>query len=121
MRRIEFRGKRLDTGEWIYGAYIPDYTLDNPNEACWIADKEYGIHYAVDPETVGQLVETNEGKFYEGDIVRIEVSHDKRITDVVRYDNGCFKIGNHPISTPYKLINIWDMEQIEKGGCNGTK
>jgi len=109
----EFRGKRLDNGEWVFGAYIPDYTLEDPTECVWIADKEYGINYPVDPKTVGQLVETNEGKFYEGDIVEMDTPQDKRITDVVRYDNGCFRVGNYPISAPNKKLigNVFDVLQ----------
>ena len=24
MREILFRGKRVDTGEWVYGSFVPD-------------------------------------------------------------------------------------------------
>lgn len=53
---IECSGKRLDNGELIYGAYVPEYTLDNPNEGGCIVEKEYGIMYPVDPKTVNLLV-----------------------------------------------------------------
>ena len=26
MREIKFRGKRIDNGEWVYGAFVPDAT-----------------------------------------------------------------------------------------------
>lgn len=66
-RSIEFRGKRLDNGEWVYGAYIPDYTLEDPTEVAWIADNECGINYEVDPKTVGQAFEIKGAKYFEGD------------------------------------------------------
>lgn len=66
-RLIEFRAKRIDNGEWVYGAYVPDYTLEDPTEVAWIADNEYGIHYEVDPKTLGQAFEIKGTKYFEGD------------------------------------------------------
>jgi|GEM_PF-6657325 len=59
IKQIECCGKRLDNGELVHGAYVPDYTLDNPSEAGWIVDREYGINYPVDPKTV-ELVKESE-------------------------------------------------------------
>ena len=30
MRDIKFRGKRIDNGEWVYGAFVPD-VLETPD------------------------------------------------------------------------------------------
>ncbi|AHJ13106.1 hypothetical protein [Sulfurospirillum multivorans] len=49
---FECSAKRLDNGELVFGAYVPEYTLDNPNEGGCIVDREYGIQYLVDPKTV---------------------------------------------------------------------
>lgn len=62
IKLIECSGKRLDNGELVYGAYIPNYSLDDPSEAGWIADREYGIHYPVDPKTVSNIITKEELK-----------------------------------------------------------
>lgn len=78
MREILFRGKRDDTGEWIYGYYkvgmsgrTTIYTLTE----C--------LHEVI-PETVGQyigLVDKKDNKIFEGDIVRFVPSHTNKYCD----------------------------------------
>lgn len=67
MREILFRGKRVDNGEWIEGAYFPQ----NDNYPATIYTDD-GLGTAVDPATVGQytgLTDKNDKKIFEGDIV----------------------------------------------------
>lgn len=68
-RKILFRGKRTDNGEWVYGDLI--HYDDEPS----IHTKaSYGLykHERVDPSTVGQftgLYDCKGRRAYEGDIV----------------------------------------------------
>ncbi len=82
-REILFRGKRLDNGEWVYGAIIcqDDRCFINPQtdgtvycsyssmSGRWI----FGDYLEVDPATVGQYVgmpDKNRTKIFDGDLLK---------------------------------------------------
>lgn len=105
-REIEFRGKRLDNDEWLYG----DLMHDNKG-GCYIYPLDAENLYTknkVDPDTVGQFTgqyDKNDKKIYEGDIVRWEYPDYDHCTGwrgtvknvcKVTFEYGSFRINAYP-------------------------
>lgn len=85
MREILFRGKRIDTGEWVYGYYGEFHNRPvRPEEnSCQIFEPREdayfcgsiigGFWHVIDRETLGQFTgkyDKNGTRIFEGDIVR---------------------------------------------------
>lgn len=83
MREILFRGKREDTGEWVYGYYAHLPSAAGAADIIYVpaSDPDDSNHTVfVDPETVGEytgLTDKNGVKIFEGDIIKISEGNDE--------------------------------------------
>lgn len=112
-REIEFRGKRLDNEEWLYG----DLMHDNQG-GCYIypldAENLY-VENKVDTDTVGQftgLYDKNGVKIFEGDIVRWD--KDQKLY-VVEFRSGMFYASVEPCNPHiYGGFPLWFLCEEEQ-------
>lgn len=98
MRGILFRGKRADTGEWIYGDLRQDEDLETTYIGGWdyftadYALQREPFEYPVSPETVSQftgLYDKNGVRIWENDIVII--GGNKSFPTVVEFSSGSWQ------------------------------
>ena len=114
MRKIKFRGKRVDNGEWVYG-HLTDTDIchigvafdsfdSNGNE---IIDGE--VHEVVS-KTVGQftgLQDKNGNDIYEGDILE---SNNKQHKGIIHFDYGMFLLKDEENeSLPAREYSSWEI------------
>ena len=121
MREILFRGKTINSGEWVYGNLIQDKYIvgdiidweeDYFNTEWWAA---------VIPETVGQytgIEDANGKKIFEGDILEIYMQHYKQtkpyvIDDIHEFYSDYYQTDMYYAITNLKVIgNIHDNPEL---------
>lgn len=129
MREIKFRGKDLETGEWVYGSLFqslgeyPAIAKPKPTADC----KLYYCLAAVNPDTVGQytgLKDMDRKEIYEGDLLLSvgmvwEVVYDENLASFVlctEYGRGSTPLGEMIRSFGFKISgNIHDNPGMLEG------
>ena len=131
MRKILFRGKRLQGGEWVEGYFFKSdinkkeresgkaTIIFTPDCDTFIMVPECHNSFMVVSDTVGQytgLLGKNGKRIFEGDIAKVLQGKDKDIA-YVGFENGAFmlypKTGNIYERTLWEYwYNDWDVEVI---------
>lgn len=68
-REIKYRGKRFDSGEWVYGYFVEDGFIN----ICSHNEDDFLQYNVVNPDTIGQytgLHDCNGKEVYEGDLLK---------------------------------------------------
>ena len=112
MRKILFRGKRADNGEWVYGhPFAFQAVLDVEGIETWDGEK-----HRIDPSTVGQYIgldDKNGNMIFEGDLIVMATDR----THEVKFAYGSFFMEGTAIPIRYieKFTiagNRWDNPEL---------
>lgn len=94
MRDVLFKGKMLHNNEWVEGGLVQ---RDGRAYIVGVSKKLMIDGIEVDPETVCQLIQTDEVRVWENDIIQFE--DDDEVVSVIRYsyESAKFVFDNYGI------------------------
>lgn len=102
-REIKFRGKSLNTGEWVYGDLIQAQSGAMSIRASlspYDSDNDFrivrGQIISVNPDTIGQYINheaTNEKKIFVSDYIRVNYKHEEYTLNGAIPDQDCICLG----------------------------
>ncbi|EGH1152285.1 TPA: hypothetical protein H9347_002324 [Listeria monocytogenes] len=122
MREIEFRAKRIDNGEWVYGnlmQFEDSATFifaDERKGASTLTYAHFIINnmHAIDEKTIGQYTERqdiNNNKIFEKDIATCQF-FDKKITGVIEFIEYMWAVNDRKNQRLYQLNEVSNIEVV---------
>lgn len=117
MREIKFRGKRIDSGEWVWG-FVVEYGYAGEVKTYIVPHYASELYaFEIDPATVGQytgLQDKNGREIYEGDIFHIG---DENIKYTVKWHDTAL-MGHQQRTGSYVGLTYWRNDMVLLGNIH---
>lgn len=121
MKEVDFRGKDINTGDWIYGSYVADYTISDSYSSYIRPNYRQTVEemYAIDLHTLGQFIglyDRNADRIFEGDIVRCTSSTENSAIYIIQYEEEQLSyVFKTSITKHAYMYSLFDLQQYELG------